>query len=68
MVPAFDVVTVCLTCSDAVLAGASAAHGQSPESHLSVDVLTELVLVRVVRLEKQHRVEVAVADVTKQRS
>ena len=47
---------------------ARSSHGEGPESHPSVDVLALLVLGDVVRLEQQHRVEVAVPDVAKQRS
>ena len=52
-----------VTCSDAMLSSAGSSHRQSSESHLSVYVFAELVLLLVVRLEQQHGVEVAVADV-----
>ncbi len=48
-----------------MLACARSSHGQGPEPHLSVDVLAQLVLGNVVRLEQQHRVEVAVSYVAK---
>ncbi len=57
-----------ITCSDAMLSGAGSAHWQSSESHFSVDVFAELVLLLVVRLEQKHGVEVTVTNVAENRS
>ena len=50
-----------------MFSGAGASHCKCSEPHPSVDVLAQLVLVHVVRLKQQHRVKVAITNVTENR-